>query len=137
MKLLSFHQGQRDSYGLLSGDGIVDLGRRLGARVRFPASPECFVVPGAALKAAEEALIGKVSPAALASYRLMSSTLMADYVVIDPSLFRHAPDLPDMDTTPADVDTFLGLLWRPDPACSSARAECSGDSFFGSSHPSL
>jgi len=100
-----------------------DLGRRLGARVRFPASPECFVVPGAALKAAEEALIGKVSPAALASYRLMSSTLMADYVVIDPSLFRHAPDLPDMDTTPADVDTFLGLLWRSHVTTSGAPEE--------------
>jgi uncharacterized protein YjbI with pentapeptide repeats len=98
----------------LSGLRMIDcdLGRRLGEGVRFPATPECFVVPGAALVAAAEALTGRVSPAALASYRLMSSTLMADYVVIDASLFRHAPDLPDMDTTPADVDAILGTLWR-------------------------
>jgi len=32
MKLLSFHIDGRDSYGLLRGDEVVDLGRRLGER---------------------------------------------------------------------------------------------------------
>lgn len=32
MKLLSFRYGGHDSYGLVSGDGIVDAGRRMGMR---------------------------------------------------------------------------------------------------------
>ena len=32
MKLASFAAGGRDSYGVVAGDGIIDIGRRIGAR---------------------------------------------------------------------------------------------------------
>ena len=99
----------------LSGLRMVDSDLGLPIEVRdltFPATPESFVVPFEAMRSAENELVGVLSPRALEAYRGMAEASYARYVAIDRSLFAEAPDLPGMNTTPAEVDAILAALWR-------------------------
>ena len=80
--------------------------------VRFPTFDDSFVVTREGLAAANQHLATMLSPAAHESFIAMAAALPFAYAVIDRSLFAVAPDLPGMETTPADVDAIMSTLRR-------------------------